>query len=196
MIRIAPLAALLLAASAGAAHAHVGDHGLSLAAGFEHPMTGLDHVLAMVGIGVWAAQRGVADRRAVWTIPAAFVAMMLAGAVAGWTGLRLPMIEAGIVGSVVLLGLLLLSAPRLPSWAPVATAAVFAVFHGYAHGAEIPAGGALAGYAAGFVAATIVLHAAGIGIGSALIRAAGALGPRGFGGALVLGGAAIAVGIA
>lgn len=196
MIRIAPLAALLLAASAGAAHAHVGDHGSSLAAGFAHPLTGLDHVLAMVGIGVWAAQRGATDRRALWALPAAFVAVMLAGAAAGWAGLSLPMVETGIVGSVVLLGLLLMGAPKLPNWAPVAATAVFAVFHGYAHGTEIPAGGALAGYAAGFLAATIALHVAGIGIGSALIRAAGALGPRGFGGALILGGAAIAVGIA
>ncbi|MGE0747921.1 MAG: HupE/UreJ family protein [Rhodospirillales bacterium] len=174
-----PLLPALLAAlavlAAAPAHAHVLDGGGSLGAGFAHPFLGLDHLLAMVAVGVWAAQLGGAWT---WRVPVAFVAVMAAGALAGAAGIALPGVEAGIAASVVVAGILIAWSPRLPAWAPVAVVALFAVFHGHAHGAELPAGASWLGYGAGFVAATALLHAAGIALAHAGRALGGTVAPR------------------
>jgi urease accessory protein len=132
--------------------------------GFGHPLGGPDHMLAMVTIGLLAASLG---GRALWALPASFVAAMLAGGLIAINGLPMPFVELGIALSVVVLGLVAASAWNGPVVAMMALAGVFALFHGYAHGSEMPADAAGATYAAGFVLATSVLHLGGIGLGLA-----------------------------
>jgi urease accessory protein len=145
------------------AQAHPG-HGLhnSFSGGFNHPMHGLDHILAMVAVGIWAAQLG---GRALWAVPATFISVMMIGGALGMTGIQLPMVEAGIMASVLVLGLMIAMAARLPLVASMALVGVFALFHGHAHGTEIPAAASGLQYALGFVVATAILHAAGIALG-------------------------------
>lgn len=149
------------AAFSTAAWAHPG-HGGGLTAGFTHPFTGLDHLLAMIAVGLWASQLG---RPAMWTLPVVFPAMMALGAALGTGGVVLPWIEAGILVSVVVLGI----AVALRIQAPLAIGAVlvaaFAVLHGYVHGAELPPGDSAWLYGIGFVAATLILHAIGLAAG-------------------------------
>jgi urease accessory protein len=192
-MRFIALAATLLAVTASAAQAHTGHPLDSTGAGALHPLTGLDHLLAMLGVGIWAAHIGAtSDRRATWLVPASFVVVMALGAVAGLSGVRLPLAEVGIIGSVVLLGLLIASTPKLPLWAPMAVVALFAFCHGFAHGAEMPASSSALAYGVGFVAATIGLHVAGIAIGLLARRLSGAVGIRVVGGAMALAGIALA----
>ncbi|MBX3498211.1 MAG: HupE/UreJ family protein [Alphaproteobacteria bacterium] len=192
-MRFIALAAALLAVTASAAHAHTGHPLDSAGAGVLHPLTGLDHLLAMLGVGIWAAHIGATgERRATWLVPAPFVVVMVLGAIVGMSGASLPLAEAGIIGSVVLLGLLIAATPRMPLWAPMAVIALFAFCHGFAHGAEMPASSSALTYGAGFVAATIGLHLAGIGIGRLARRLSGALGMRVVGGAMALAGVALA----
>lgn len=189
-MRFITLAATLLAVSASAAQAHTGHPLDSAGAGALHPLTGLDHLLAMLGVGIWAAHIGATgERRATWLVPAAFVVVMALGAIVGLSGATLPLAEAGIVGSVVLIGLLIAATSRLPLWAPMAVVALFAFCHGFAHGAEMPSSLA---YGAGFLAATIALHGAGIAIGLLARRLSGQIGVRIVGGALALAGIALA----
>lgn len=162
-MRIPPLVILSLCVLAfvGSAGAHPIDAGAGLTAGFAHPMSGLDHVLAMVAVGLWAAQLG---GRALWLVPGAFVAMMLAGGALGLSGIGLPAVETGVAGSVLLLGLLVAFGVRAPLGISMALVGGFALLHGHAHGSEMPAGaGAL--YVLGFTAATAFLHAIGAAIG-------------------------------
>ncbi|WP_374444169.1 HupE/UreJ family protein [Stella sp.] len=184
----AAAAALLPAA----AFAHAGaDHGGGFAGGFLHPAGGLDHVLAMVMVGVLAWQIG---GRARWLVPAAFVAVMALGGLAGAAGVALPLVEAGIALSVVALGLAIATGARWPVAAAMGMAGLFAVFHGHAHGAEMPAGTGAAAYAAGFLAATALLHGAGLALG-ALVGRAGMAAVRGAGAAAALAGVAILAGV-
>lgn len=171
-------------ASAGAAAAHTG-HGdtASFAHGFAHPLLGLDHLLAMIAVGLWAAQIGA---RALWLVPAAFVGVMAAGAAAAVSGLGLPVVEIGVVGSVLVLGVLVALAPRLPLWAPAAIVGLLALFHGHAHGTEMPEGASGLAYGIGFVLATATLHGVGLAMGLSATRLSGI--------ALRAGGAAIAAG--
>ncbi len=192
MTRLFLLAAALLAAASGVAQAHPGHELGGALAGFVHPVGGLDHLLALVGVGIWASHVATRDRRAVWLMPSAFAAVMLLGGALALFGLRLPMVEAGILGSVLLLGVILLAAPTLPVWAPMIVVGVFALFHGHAHGAEMPEAAAPLAYAAGFVVATTALHAVGVGIGLAARRLGGTLGTRALGGLVALGGVALA----
>ena len=161
-LRSVPLAALMIAGFSTAALAHPG-HGGGLMAGLAHPFTGLDHMLAMVAVGLWASQLG---RPAMWTLPVVFPAMMALGAALGTSGVVAPWIEIGILVSVVVLG----AAVALGITAPLAIGAVlvgaFAVLHGYVHGAELPAESSAWLYGIGFVAATLVLHGIGIGVGT------------------------------
>ncbi len=151
--------------------AHTG-HGLDgIWGGLIHPFTGLDHLLAMVAVGVLAAV--VADRRVAWATPAAFVGGMVVGGVAGLAGLASGAVETAIALSVVVLGGLI-AATAVPSlrtgaWMPV-VALGFGAVHGLAHGAEVPASAAPAGYVAGFVLATIGLHLSGVLLGSTVGR--------------------------
>lgn len=144
----------------GAAEAHtVGAHGAGLAQGFAHPLLGLDHLLAIVAVGAWAAQLG---GRAGWAVPAAFIAMMAAGAGLAFAGIALPAVEFGIVGSLLVIGALIAAAVRLPMVSGGALVGFFALFHGHAHGSEIPEAAAAGLYVLGFVAATALLHGIGL----------------------------------
>lgn len=173
----------LLVMTAGPALAHPG-HDVS---GFAHPFTGLDHLLAMVGVGLWASFLAVRRPAALWLVPGAFVVMMVMGAVAGFAGIKLPVVEAAILASVLVVGALIAGAVRLPAAAAMAIVGLFAVFHGYAHALEAPAG-PTGGYIAGFVAATVVLQAVGLGLGSVAKRVFGDFGMRTLGGAVMAGG--------
>jgi len=135
-------------------------------AGFLHPFTGIDHLLAMVAVGLWAAQLGGHWR---WAVPLAFVGSMTLGGVAGFEGLRLPMVEPMIAASVLVLGLLVSLRVKM-KWPALVLVGAFAVFHGVAHGAEMPAEANKLVYAAGFVLATALLHAVGVA-GGALPKA-------------------------
>lgn len=181
------LSALLLGA-AGPALAHPG-HEVS---GFLHPFTGVDHLLAMVGVGLWAAL--LAGRKPVIAVvvPAAFLAMMAIGAAAGFAGIKLPLVEATILASVFVIGGLVIGAVRLPvAWA-MAVVGLFAVFHGYAHALEAPAAAA-GGYILGFLAATALLQGAGLVLGWAVHRAVGDVGVRALGGAVLAAGAVVLI---
>jgi len=135
--------------------------------GFSHPFSGWDHLLAMFAVGLWAAQRG---GRAVWSLPLTFVsAMIVAGAIA-LAGFGVPGMELGIVASVFALGVLIAVAVKVPVALAHLTVAAFALFHGAAHGAEMPAGTGGVSYAAGFAAATAALHLAGAALGVSLQR--------------------------
>jgi len=159
---------------AGAASAHTGHHAVAgFSSGFGHPFSGLDHLLAMIAVGLWATQQG---GRALWAVPAAFVAAMLAGGALAWMGLPLPHVETGIAVSVLVLGLLVAMRRRWGAVIGMAIAAGFALFHGYAHGLEMPQASSPALYAAGFTLATALLHAAGVAasrVGRRAIQGAG-----------------------
>lgn len=156
-------AALALSLLATPALAHTGHaDGAGLAFGFLHPVTGLDHLLAMVTVGLYAALIG---GRALVTVPLAFVAMMAGGAALGVAGAPVPMVEPMIAASVVVLGLLCVLPWGRSAGVGVALAGWFALFHGYAHGAEMPVDASGLAYGAGFLAATALLHAAGLTFG-------------------------------
>ena len=162
-LRLAVLAALPVLLAHGHAWAHPGlGVPAGFASGFLHPMSGLDHVVAMVAVGLWAATLGGA---AMWVLPLAFPLVMAAGAALGMAGVPVPSPEVMIALSAVVLGLLVALAVRVPVAAAAAVVALFALFHGYAHGQELPENASALAYAAGFVAATALLHATGIGAG-------------------------------
>jgi urease accessory protein len=145
---------------------------VSLAAGFAHPFGGLDHIAAMMAVGLWAALKG---RHALWLWPATFVAVMLVGGALGLAQVALPLVEPGILASVVVLGLMVALAIDLPLWSGGAIIAVFALLHGHAHGTEVANAVNGPAYMAGFALATLMLLALAIGLGQALQR--GAAGP-------------------
>ena len=161
--------ALLISALPLLAHAHPGHDGhdltWSFSSGFDHPLSGWDHLLAMLAVGLWAARLG---GRARWFVPLAFVGTMIVGAACGHAGLPLPGLEQGIAASLFILGLSIAFAVRLPVAASMAVAGLFALFHGWAHGAEMPVAGSGLSYGTGFVVATALLHLAGLGLGFAL----------------------------
>jgi urease accessory protein len=160
----------MLAASAIAAPAlaHTGVSAAhDLSHGFLHPLRGLDHMLAMIAVGLYAAHLG---GRSLWLLPAAFVGAMLAGGLIGYSGVDLPMVEPAIALSVIAMGAAIALGVRLPVLATTALVAAFAVAHGHAHGSEGGALGSFVPYASGFVAATVLLHGVGIGAGLGLNR--------------------------
>jgi urease accessory protein len=145
------------------AFAHVGQgRAEGFLAGLSHPVSGLDHVLAMVAVGLWGAQLGAP---AIWLLPVTFPMVMAFGGMLGLAGMPLPGVEAAIALSGILLGLAVLAEWRPPLPLAAVVVGFFAVFHGHAHGAELPAGASGLTYSIGFVAATGTLHAVGIGIG-------------------------------
>lgn len=169
---LARLALPLLVAAPAAVLAHPGhDHavsglGHSLAAGLMHPLTGLDHICAMVVLGVWSAM----TTRRIWLAPLTFALVLLAGALLGLSGVHLPAVEPMIAVSLLALGLLTATRAHLPEGVGAALAGGFALFHGVAHGAELPHGAVAAAYVAGFMTATVLLHCTGIAGGLALRR--------------------------
>lgn len=166
---LAPLAVFAALPSLALAHpGHDGhDFGWDFSAGLAHPLSGWDHLLAMVAVGLWAAQLG---GRARWLVPASFVALMTAGAALGQAGWHIAGSEQAIAASVLVLGLLVAGAIRLPVSASMTLVGAFALFHGVAHGAEMPATTAGLSYGLGFVAMTALLHLAGLGAGSFAMR--------------------------
>jgi len=169
----------LLLPLAAWAHIQAGQAG-GFVSGLSHPVSGLDHVLAMVAVGLWGAQLGMP---AIWVLPVAFPMMMAFGGMLGLLGIPLPGVELGIAVSAMVLGALVLGGIRLSLVAAIAVVAFFAVFHGHAHGTELQAGQNAILYSLGFVIATGMLHAVGIGIGlihrwdlgRKVLRAAGGL---------------------
>lgn len=169
-MRLIPTCIALTAAFVMPASAHPGiSSAVSFAAGVTHPLSGLDHIAAMVAVGVWAAVKG---NRAFWAWPLTFVAVMLIGGVLGLTQIALPFVEPGILASVVVLGLVVALAVDPPVWVGAAIIGLFALLHGHAHGAEVAHTVNGLEYVAGFSLATAMLHAIGIGLGLTLQRAA------------------------
>lgn len=189
MKRIALAALALLGATLPAfAHLNPAEHG-SFMAGFSHPLFGLDHILVMIAVGLWAASLG---GRALPFIPAAFVGAMVLGFAAALSGAPLPFVEPVIMASVVFVGLMVALAVPLQVVGVAGAVAFFALFHGHAHGGELGAAGALP-FAAGFAFATALLHGAGIGLGVIFGRRSGAF-ARFAGGATALAGLWLAIG--
>jgi urease accessory protein len=180
---VAAVALLVLAGSSAAAH--TGSMAGGFAGGFAHPLFGPDHVVAMVAVGLWGAFLGPP---AIWLLPIVFPLVMAAGGVIGILGLPLPGVEIGIALSAIVLGLMvaLAAAPPLPVAAALVGA--FAIFHGYAHGAELPPGTDAVAYSTGFVVATGLLHLTGIAFGLLARWPAGRIAVRAAGGAIALAG--------
>ena len=161
--------------------AHVGLHGDGFTSGFAHPIFGFDHFLAMLSVGLLSVQLG---GRAIWTVPATFVLFVLIGGILGMHGVPFFTVEAGIASSVLILGLAILADRQIPVLFAMAGVAVFGLFHGHAHGTEMPGFVHPAAYASGFVLGTALIHLLGVGlglfatrnrIGSVSLRVAGAL---------------------
>jgi urease accessory protein len=184
LIGLLAIVALVLASPA---HAHIiGAGGAGWTQGFSHPFSGLDHILAMVAVGIWAAQTG---RPALWVLPVAFPLAMAFGGLLGVAGVPVPGIEAGIAASVLGLGVLIAFQVKPPLALSIALVALFALFHGHAHGTELPQAASPVLYGLGFVVATAILHLIGVGIGLAMRL------PRGMTAIRVAGGAIAAAGI-
>ena len=187
------LVALTVSMMAGTAQAHTGQ-GVAggLSSGFLHPLYGWDHLVAMVAVGLWGAVLGAP---AIVLLPVVFPVVMAFGGALGIAGVPLPAVEIGIALSGVVLGLLVAFAIRAPLWVAAIIVGVFAVFHGHAHGTELPSAVDPVAYAVGFVIATGLLHLLGIAIGLLWARPWGTFAVRGAGAAVALVGAAFLVGI-
>ena len=186
------LLALGLLGLSGVTQAHtLGLPHMDFASGFGHPLGGLDHVLAMVAVGLWATQL---SGRALWLVPLTFVLTMAVGGSLGFLGIPLPMVETGIAGSVLILGALVALASRLPLAASMALVGLFAIFHGYAHGAEMATESSALWYSLGVMLATAALHGVGIGVGLAAQHGVSARLLRFSGAAIAAGGALLLVG--
>lgn len=177
-------AVLLLCCSAALAHE---DHGTAdgLLSGFLHPFGGLDHMVAMVAVGLWGAFLGAP---ALWLLPVVFPLVMAMGGAMGVMGLPLPMVELGIAASALVLGLAVLLAARPPLWLAAVVVGAFAIFHGHAHGTELPGATSPLSYSLGFVLATGALHAVGMAFGLLLRWPRGQWVLRGGGGLIALAG--------
>jgi urease accessory protein len=157
------LAGLSLSAFTGVAEAHTGvGSTIGFTHGFLHPLSGIDHMLAMVAVGLFAARLG---GRALWLVPSTFVAMMAVGGILGINAIPVPFVEIGIALSVLVLGAAVALDFSLPTAAAMALVGVFAIFHGHAHGAEMPETASGLTYGIGFMLATALLHVVGIGLG-------------------------------
>lgn len=193
---LAPVASGLCLLLPAAAAAHDGPHAAGgFGAGFLHPFGGLDHLLAMVAVGLFAALLG---GRARWLVPGAFVAVLALGGGLAMAGIALPMVETGIALSVLLLGLAVALRLAPATAAAMAVVGLFALFHGHAHGAEMPAAASALPYALGFVLATALLHAAGLAAGLGFGRAGAGLSGAAYragGGAIALAGAGLLSGL-
>ena len=168
-----------------AAHSGTGLSG-GWAAGFMHPLSGIDHLLAMIAVGLWGAFLG---RPLIYVLPVVFPTMMVVGAVLGMFAVPLPPVQIGIALSVLMLGSCVALAISPPIWAACLVVALFAIFHGDAHGKELPSAADPVSYSAGFVLATGLLHVSGIALGSLTARPIGAITTRSLGGLIAIGGA-------
>jgi len=170
------------------AHTGIGST-LGFTHGFGHPISGIDHTFAMVLVGLLAYQLG---GRALWLVPSAFVALMAVGGAIGIAGYGMPMVETGIAISVVVLGASVAMKMKTPTVVATGIVGLFAIFHGHAHGAEMPADVAGLAYAGGFVVATALLHAAGVGLGFLIERIEGS---HGLSASRVVGGIGVVAGV-
>ena len=188
------IASTIMAPRLALAHVGIGDAHDALH-GFVHPLTGIDHILAMVSVGLLAANLG---GRAIWAVPASFVLMMVLGGVVGMAGVTVPLAEMVIGSSVLILGLLIAMSIRMPVSIAMALAGTFAIFHGFAHGAEMPENMSGLLFASGFVVATTLLHCLGLllGLGIAcLSKTVSQMSMKLGGGAIALVGVALVTGI-
>jgi urease accessory protein len=160
--QLALLGFLLLSTRTASAHILEGDVAGGFVAGFEHPISGLDHIVAMVSVGLWGAQLGAP---AIWLLPVTFPIVMAFGGMLGLMGVPLPYTEVGIALSAIALGAVVAAEARPPLWLAAVLVGFFAIFHGHSHGTEIPPDENGVMYSIGFVIATGLLHLAGIGIG-------------------------------
>ena len=177
-------AILLLVASPASAHVFGGE-AAGFLSGLRHPVSGLDHILAMVAVGLWGAQLGAP---AIWVLPIAFPMMMAVGGLMGLLGVPVPGVEIGIALSALVLGAMVLFEVRPALWVAGVLVGAFAVFHGHAHGAELPPGANGLVYSLGFVVATGLLHAFGVAIGLVHRWPAGRVALRGAGAAIAASG--------
>jgi urease accessory protein len=177
----------LLLSNPAAAHMGTGLPG-GFVSGFKHPLGGIDHLLAMISVGLWGAFLG---RPLIYALPVVFPAMMVVGAILGMFVVPLPPVELGIALSVVVLGGCIALSVRAPLWAASIIVAVFAVFHGYAHGKELPSAADPVSYSAGFVLATGLLHVAGICLGFLNVLPNGVVATRSMGAVI----AAVGIGL-
>ncbi len=161
MRKILPIAALFALPHSALAHITAGASGFG--AGFTHPLLGPDHLVAMVAVGLWGAQLG---NPAIWVLPIAFPLVMAAGGMIGISGAEIPSSELIIAVSGLALGLMVALRVRVAFWAAAIVVAIFAIFHGYAHGKEMPAAADAESFAIGFVVATGLLHLVGIALGT------------------------------
>ena len=183
-------AALLLATPA---LAHTGEGTGGFLAGLAHPVFGPDHVVAMIAVGLWGAFLG---QPAIFLLPIVFPLVMAFGGVLGILGAPLPAVETGIASSAIVLGVMVALAARPPLWIAAVLVGAFAIFHGYAHGRELPDGANAVAFSAGFVIATGLLHLTGIAFGLLTRWPAGRLAVRGAGGVVALVGLAYLGGLA
>jgi len=182
--------ALLLATPA---FAHTGEGSGGFLAGLAHPVFGPDHVVAMIAVGLWGAFLG---QPAIFLLPIVFPLVMAFGGVLGILGAPLPAVETGIASSAIVLGVMVALAARPPLWIAAVLVGAFAIFHGYAHGRELPDGANAVAFSAGFVIATGLLHLTGIAFGLLTRWPAGRLAVRGAGGVIALVGLAYLGGLA
>ena len=178
------MVALLWFPGIALAHTGIGETS-GLMHGLAHPILGVDHLLAMIAVGLWAAQMG---GRATGLVPVAFVGAMILGGILGFFGLSMPFIEEGILLSVLVLGILIAAALRFSPLYGASIVGIFALFHGYAHGTEMPSAMGVVSYTAGFALATALLHLAGIALGVLFRKADTQLANRVAGGAIVMAG--------
>jgi urease accessory protein len=183
---------LLLLASAASGHTGEGIN-TGFASGFWHPILGWDHVVAMVAVGLWGAFLG---KPGIWILPVVFPIVMAFGGALGVLGVPIPAVETGIALSGVILGLLIAFAVKAPLWIAAVIVGIFAIFHGHAHGGELPEQFSAYGYAVGFVIGTGLLHVVGIALGFLTRSSVGTWAARGIGGAIALVGAAFLFGLA
>jgi urease accessory protein len=186
-------AAFTFAFVATPALAHSGHGESSFMTGLLHPLFGLDHVIAMVAVGLWGAVLG---RPALYVLPIVFPLVMVVGGMMGMNGIALPYVEPGIAASAIALGLMVALMARPPLWVASLMVGVFALFHGHAHGAELPTGMGAAPYVLGFIAGTAALHGVGIGLGVLFGSKAGVMVTRAIGALITVAGAAFMTGIA
>jgi urease accessory protein len=176
---------LLVAMACSPASAHTGSGSGGFLGGFLHPVFGPDHVAAMVAVGLWGAFLGAP---AIWLLPIVFPLVMAGGGVMGILGLQLPGVELGIAISAIVLGLMVALALRPPLWVAALLVGEFAVFHGHAHGSELPPGSDAVAFSVGFVVATGLLHLTGIAVGLLARWPVGRVAVRAAGGAIALAG--------
>jgi urease accessory protein len=186
-----PLLALVLMATPALAHSENGE-AIDFWGGFTHPIFGLDHVVAMVAVGLWGAFLG---QPAIWMLPVVFPLVMAVGGAAGVIGLPLTGVETGIAISAIALGAMVALAARPPLWVAAVLVGVFAVFHGYAHGTELPIGADAIAFSMGFVIATGMLHLTGIAFGGLSHWPAGRIAVRALGVVICLIGVGFLTGI-